>query len=510
MINGDIVKRKSGDVFPGLFFTWDIQYQCNYRCCYCFLNFEKETQGARAACLKPEEWLRIWDGIYDRYGSAHIHITGGEPFAYPGFMRVMKGLGEKHSLAVSTNFSFDIDEFLSNANPDSIRIESSLHMEFVETRDFINKAKILRDNGYLISVTVVAYPAMLSRIKEAKEIVANEGFKLILFPYRGPYKEKIFPGAYDGAERAALRELGLDIGENVSRNLEESYSSPINSPEVKEEELQKICRMGQWYAKIMPSGEAFRCCASVWDSSKPWENWGGLGNIVEGTFRLLDIPRRCKYFQNCKCYKSMIVGEEERWRKHWKTVPLERELIYKEEELSRVKEMRDSGQGAQAKDRLGQLLAKYPRDIKSLTLLGELLVEEGALGQAEKALKSAEENNIDPDDWAWIFRVLTRVYYKMGLQSGGKADSDELFISAQSYIDKAEQAAIKANNRSDLAQIYYEQAFLSSLKQSWDESGSYIRKAMDLQPDNDFFKRFCDELPGRGQKRLSGKAAGNL
>jgi len=38
--------------------------------------------------------LKVWDKVYDAYGSCHKHFSGGEPFTYPGFF-------ERNSLLIS-------------------------------------------------------------------------------------------------------------------------------------------------------------------------------------------------------------------------------------------------------------------------------------------------------------------------------------------------------------------------------------------------------------------------
>jgi molybdopterin synthase catalytic subunit len=41
-----------------------------------------------------------------------------------------------------------------------------------------------------------------------------------------------------------------------------------------------------------------------------------LSNICDDTFKLLDEPLECTS-ENCPCWKSMIVCEEERWTHLW-------------------------------------------------------------------------------------------------------------------------------------------------------------------------------------------------
>jgi MoaA/NifB/PqqE/SkfB family radical SAM enzyme len=295
------------EMFPAnVFFTWDIHYSCNYNCTYCFLNFEPETKNIKAAYLSKDRWVKIWRDIYVRYGSCHIAITGGEPFIYPDFTDLIQELSEMHSFEFSTNLSWDVNNFMQKVSPDKAIINSSFHHEFVKIEDFLNKLALLKKNNYRVSITVVAYPPLLNEIADYKSKFEKEGFHLIVYPYRGPYLERKFPEGYTQAERNLLKELGSSEAAEVNKEL---FDTLVNK--LKKNNPVKLCRMGQRYSKIVPSGEAYRCCPAV------HKDWGKLGNIVTGTFNLSNGPTPCLNFKNCVCYRAMIVGEEDKWLGHW-------------------------------------------------------------------------------------------------------------------------------------------------------------------------------------------------
>ena len=62
-----------------VFWCWDISYECNYKCAYCRVDTWRPTK-----YINVEQWGRIWDKIYQDYGTTHIRFSGGEPFIYPG------------------------------------------------------------------------------------------------------------------------------------------------------------------------------------------------------------------------------------------------------------------------------------------------------------------------------------------------------------------------------------------------------------------------------------------
>ena len=69
----------------------------------------------------------------------------------------------------------------------------------------------------------------------------------------------------------------------------------------------KLCRMGQMYARIYPDGQVSRCCGN--GALK-------LGNILEGSFSLLEEPRPCEC-DSCPCFKCMLVEREDYWPTYW-------------------------------------------------------------------------------------------------------------------------------------------------------------------------------------------------
>lgn len=308
---------KKQDIPANVFFTWDIHYFCNYYCTYCFLHFEPETANIQASYLDPEEWIKIWEVIYKKYGHCQISITGGEPFIYPQFIDLIANLQDWHTFEFSTNLSWDIEQFIKKIRPDRVRVNSSFHQEFVEVDIFLKKLLQLRENNYQVSVTVVAYPPFLEDISVYKSKFEEKGFNLTIFPYRGPYENKKYPEGYSDKEKALLKQLGSSIETEANKDL---YAVWVENKQ--ERKPEAVCRMGQLYAKIVPDGRTYRCCAAV------HKDWGCLGNIVDSTFSLKSEPAMClEHGKNCVCFRAMILGEEDKWLKHWNTVNKNKPVI---------------------------------------------------------------------------------------------------------------------------------------------------------------------------------------
>jgi MoaA/NifB/PqqE/SkfB family radical SAM enzyme len=299
-----------------IFFTWDIQYECNYNCTYCFLKFEPETTSIVTNRKPAEFWINKWIEIFNKHGRAGISITGGEPFVYPGFMDMIASLTKYHSFEFSTNMSWDEKEFAQKIDKDAVRINPSFHPDFITLEAFLEKYLYLKNKGYALgAVTIVGYPPMLDQLDRCKLEFEKHDIGTVIFPYRGPYLGKKYPESYSEEEKETLRKLGLRLAAAVNKDLSERY----NLTEKKENRQEKLCSMGAKYGKIVPNGDVFRCCAAVWTPQKTWTNWGYIGNIIDGSFSFYNTPMPCKtpLAGDCVCYKAMIVGEEDNWHKHW-------------------------------------------------------------------------------------------------------------------------------------------------------------------------------------------------
>jgi molybdenum cofactor biosynthesis enzyme MoaA len=70
-------------------FTWEIHWDCNYRCPYCWYHGQWEQLKPRNVYPDFEKTLSVWKRIYDMYGECNLEIVGGEPSIYPNFGRLI-------------------------------------------------------------------------------------------------------------------------------------------------------------------------------------------------------------------------------------------------------------------------------------------------------------------------------------------------------------------------------------------------------------------------------------
>ena len=319
------------------FFTWDIHYECNFRCSYCFFcdSWEEEKKKNRYPGL--DKWKQIWDDIYKKYGGGHIHISGGEPFCYPDIFELTLHLIKKFTVEFDTNLSWDVDKFMSLIGPERVKFAGSFHPQFADFEEHFLKIKKLKDAGYDLGINYVAHPTQLEKMPYYKQRLAEIHVNLDVMPFRGTYNGKIYPKNYSEEEKRIIEATD----KNTASRMMEAYEShdadknlPKETPKhIEEENIQlsiknnvaydstahyaktnkhyhKLCRMGQMYTKIHPDGNAYRCCLVQPD--------GFIGNIIDGTFKFYEEPMPCTY-DKCPCWVAMILNEEENWLFHWKT-----------------------------------------------------------------------------------------------------------------------------------------------------------------------------------------------
>ncbi len=281
-----------------VFWNWDIHYACNYRCSYCFLAGKWDIAAKENRYPGVNKWLEIWDSIYDKYGSCHIHFSGGEPFIYPHFFDLITELVKRHTLEFSTNLSFDVTSFIEKIDSQKVRICASFHPEFSNFNEFLNKVNLLRKYNFSVLIAYVAYPPYLERMKKVKAECDRSGIRLSVQPFRGIFNNRKYPDSYTEYEMNILRDCGqnfhsnkkmLDRGVNVGNGV-------------------RLCRMGERYGKIYASADVYRCCTT---GAKR------IGNLLDDdNFQLLREPAICE-LDSCLCWKAMIVGKEKEYLIHW-------------------------------------------------------------------------------------------------------------------------------------------------------------------------------------------------
>jgi len=246
-------------------FGWDLCYSCNYRCPYCGVWEKKSVEDLM---LSPQEWKDIWHKLYEKYGSLHIYLSGGEPSTYPHFFELVKCLSGEHTLEICTNLSWDVERLIPEISVDILRVAPTFHSTFAKFEDFFKKAVEIKEYLPNCQVYYVAYPGQIKEMPERSKLLKEEGINLIPLPLRG-----------DGfllnseEEKRIVEEISPYKGEKIKYQLQKL--SPRG----------KLCRAGQHYAVIRANGIVDRC--------SQYSN-GILKNFLDEDFTLFADPQPCE------------------------------------------------------------------------------------------------------------------------------------------------------------------------------------------------------------------------
>jgi radical SAM superfamily enzyme YgiQ (UPF0313 family)/molybdenum cofactor biosynthesis enzyme MoaA len=264
-------------------FTWNIHYDCNYSCPYCFFEGKWDEYKNRNIYLSVSEWMIYWNRIYERYGRCYILITGGEPFIYPNFIELIEKLFQKHyPINISTNASGNLTAFLNKIDPERVSLSVSFQPYFDKIDLFLDKVRLIRKNRFKGCINFVAYPPVIKDIEHYIERFSSIGEGLKIIPFCGMYKGKEYPFAYTDEEKRAI---GVD-----------------NNWFNKTRKKGSVCPSGFDSALVFPDGKVSRC-GQIGEKMI-------IGNFFDRNFSLLDEKLPCDA-EFCPCDEDKLFGEEE-------------------------------------------------------------------------------------------------------------------------------------------------------------------------------------------------------
>lgn len=269
----------------GIYFTWDIHYKCNFRCPYCWFYKGWVDGSRRNIYLLPEQWLERWVRVRKKYGEIRIEITGGEPFLYPNFIKLVKLLSSIHTVKVTTNMSGDIETFVKEIDPKRVHLDLNYHPLFSEVETFIKKTLLLKEAGFKAGVCYLAYPPQMEMIDVFRGRFEEAGINFALAAFWGEYQGKRYPEGYTEQEAELIRPFLGDIDRII-------YHLKGESPK------GKLCNAGYKYAVIQADGKVIRC-GQLADKI--------ISNFLEEDLRLLDSPEPCEAnFCPCNEYGNLL------------------------------------------------------------------------------------------------------------------------------------------------------------------------------------------------------------
>ena len=267
---------------------WQVCGLCNYNCGYCI-----QSPKYRAGAPSPRLLEAMVEGFAGLPGRWEIKMSGGEPFAFAGFMeQVIPGLvrGTGHLISVLTNFSAPLEDLerLCRLAGDRLRITSaSFHPDRADLDEFVEKALAYREvrrrrcPGSSFVVNVVLVPGQLERHERIRRHLEREGLRY--FPQLMKITGGVYP--YDRRDRALIERLTGGSRDPRRVNRAPSYRG-------------MLCGAGRWYFVVDQRGEAFVCRTAR--RHRDVDADASLGNLAHGTLSLREAGAPCPY-AICPC-----------------------------------------------------------------------------------------------------------------------------------------------------------------------------------------------------------------
>ena len=290
---------------------WHLLDTCNYRCGYCF--FGSETLGAKLRTFAdPIGWSSAFDATEAIW---LLHMTGGEPSIYPGFVELCERLTTRHFISLNSNLTHpSLTDLSRRIDPSRVSfINAGLHPEERELRNgeatFLRNAEALRARDFPLLVSVVATPSALARFDDAIALLEPIGLFPIPKLFRGSFDDKPYPQSYSPAEKQRFKLLAARAREFYLADLLRRDEPP--SIDILRDDLfldgkpsyrGALSSAGQRFVQILPNGDVRRCGGA-----------DAQGNILARTFARRARPapcdtEHCYYFCNKYSAASPLHG----------------------------------------------------------------------------------------------------------------------------------------------------------------------------------------------------------
>lgn len=276
--------------------AWFLLSTCNYTCHYCYLPVEKLREPVQVAGSVAEI-----TNFFNGSGLTWLlHITGGEPFMYPQFVKLCQELTKEHFISLNSNISLgNVVDFARAVDTARVNL---VHCGFnIEERkrhngitDFIKHVGLLKDRGFRVMVSYVMHPTLFDRFQADFDAFLAHGIVLIPKALQGSHHGKLYPASYTADQRQAFLSYSLHAEEQFTR-LEGKYCPPPTIDLFLDRDFVqhgrpdyrgRFCNAGYTFVRIRENGDIRRCGARDM-----------LGNVFEGTFTRRQGPSRCVELQ---------------------------------------------------------------------------------------------------------------------------------------------------------------------------------------------------------------------
>lgn len=184
---------------------------CPRGCSYCINRY---SDFRLPKILSGKIWVR---GLNRFNTNLPITIHGGEPFCHPDFINIINGIKSELAIDLLTTLPFEVDEFVSNVNPDKFKrnlpypaIRVTFHPETMNFEDTLRKVLLLKNNGFDVGFYLIGHPKNLKLIHNFCQKVIQNGLSCYIKPFLGFWKGKLYGqykyvGACEGRTKSFAR-----------------------------------------------------------------------------------------------------------------------------------------------------------------------------------------------------------------------------------------------------------------------------------------------------------------
>lgn len=270
---------------------WTLNLLCNYDCDYCFCR--ASTEHRLVGRISPEQYLEFFNSTGKIW---LLHLTGGEPFFHPDFVRLCRTLTSRHFISVNSNLSSHrVRDFAAEIDRSRVQyVHCGVHVEERDRRkgwrNLLPNVTSLLERGFPVFASLVMTPSAFAQFPRVAEPFTALGVALIPKAIRGSYEGRWYPQAYTEAERTQFRRFS-EQAEIIARNgtwRPDQLRATVN-PLLDRHYLDGVpdftgipCAAGRMSVSIGYDGKIFRCGQKT-----------VLGNIFERRIDLFPEDRPC-------------------------------------------------------------------------------------------------------------------------------------------------------------------------------------------------------------------------
>lgn len=258
-------------------FDWHLTNRCNFFCEYCHPQIRHVLNKKHLNEPDPALVVRRFEELGR---SCLVHMSGGEPFLFPGFAELCAGLTRRNWISINTNLASPelVADFAARVDPSRVaKIVAALHVPERERLSlplevYADSFRVLRGAGFDVVSLYVLYPPLLPRLRDDLATLAALGVEpLRAKVFKGVHEGRRYPEGYTDAERELIL---ANSGEYVfNRPYLDGMLAFRDQP----------CTAGATSFKVTVTGDVRRC-ASVPTS---------YGNLYDGTFRPAPDAQPC-------------------------------------------------------------------------------------------------------------------------------------------------------------------------------------------------------------------------